>query len=117
MAREIYTSPISFIIIRDTGVIPTVPDPPTLRRSSVDFKDTDLEIGEWARNVVDGKIFYRDQSGIQTFDDYLFGPGAGEFHNHDDRYWTKTEEPLIILSDTEPVDPPTPCIWINTSPP
>jgi hypothetical protein len=74
MAREIGTDirPKKFVIFRTSGIIPTVPNPPDLRKFSVGFKDTDLEIGEWARNIADGKLFFRNDSGIKEIPDDYF---------------------------------------------
>ena len=69
MPREIYTIPRSFVIFRTSGVVATVPDPPTLRESHADFLDTDLEMGTWAKNIPDRKIFFRSSTGIIEIDD------------------------------------------------
>lgn len=69
MARESGVSPIKFVIFRTTGVVATIPTPSTLRKSHANFLDTDLEVGEFAKNIVDHKIFYRTSSEIIEFDD------------------------------------------------
>ena len=69
MPREIYTIPRSFVIFRTPGVVATVPDPPTLRKSHADFLATDLELGEFAKNIPDRKVFFRSSFGIETIDD------------------------------------------------
>lgn len=76
MARETIISPQNFVLFRDTGVVPTIPDPATLRKYHADFIETDIEVGEWARNIVDGKLFFRNQTAIEEFLDDIY----------DDRY-------------------------------
>lgn len=98
MAREVYISPITFLVLKETGQIPTVPDPPTLRKSHPDFTDLNLEIGEWCRNIVDGKLWFRNESEIVEYSDDLFGPNVSDFHTHDDRYYTKTGMPVASTS-------------------
>lgn len=69
MPRESYISPQKFVVFRTAGIVPTVPVPPTLRKYHADFLDTDLEIGEWARNIEDNTTFYRNETGIVSYTD------------------------------------------------
>ena len=69
MPREIYVIPKAFVIFRVSGVVATIPDPPTLRKSHADFLDSDLELGEFAKNIPDRKIFFRSATGIVEYDD------------------------------------------------
>ena len=69
MARETYISPKVFVVFRTAGVVATVPVPSTLRKGHPDFLDTDIEIGEWARNIEDNTTFYRDETGITKYID------------------------------------------------
>jgi hypothetical protein len=64
MARETNINPQKFIVLDTTGIVPTVPNPSTLRKYHANFLDTDLEIGEFARNIVDKKLWYRSLTGI-----------------------------------------------------
>jgi hypothetical protein len=98
MARIIYISPKEFVVYETTGIVPTVPNPATLRKYHKDFLDTDLEVGEWARNIVDGKLWYRNQVEIIEVPDNLFGPIAGGYHNHNDLYYQKTGMPVASPS-------------------
>jgi len=86
MTRETYINPQSFVIFKETGIVPTVPDPVTLRKFHANFLETDLEVGTWARNVKDGKLWYRNETEIIEYEDDLFGPGIAAYHNHDDLY-------------------------------
>jgi len=69
MPRESYISPQKFVVFRTAGIVPTIPNPPTLRKYHADFLDTDLEIGEWARNIEDNTTFYRNETEIVSYID------------------------------------------------
>ena len=90
MAREEYINPERFLIFSTPGEEPTIPSPPTLRKWHKDFLDTDVEMSTWARNLADGKLFYRGVNGIEEFPDLVFGPAMSAYHDHDSSYIIRT---------------------------
>ena len=73
MSGIIYNGHVQNLILKTAGQVPTVPSPPTLTPLNDGWNDTtDILIGEFALNEVDGKLFKRSQLGIEEV-----GSGGG----------------------------------------
>jgi hypothetical protein len=61
--------PAKYKTIYGPGRTATVPIPETLTAYDEGFRDTDIELGEWACNMDDKIFFYRGRLGIEAYFD------------------------------------------------